>query len=646
MKRQGGIVNIFIRTTARAVGALLVFALSTTAAFAGILKKPYLIYEGTNTSMTVLWQDTGVETTNTLSWGTDTSYGLGTVTVPEYGPSNQHRYQITGLQPSTRYYYQVADAVNGVYGSGSFVTAPVANATAVKFLAFGDTRSGPAALDGVAREMRKVYAADPAFQGINIQAGDWVSSDAESSWTAQWFNANQQTQLLLAEQPIDGVKGNHENASGYSKYFPKYYPFPYVAPGQKTGDPASLNNLYWSFDYGPVHFTIVDQYSSYSPGSAQYQWVLNDLASTTKPWKILVYHEPAWTAGTHTNNVTTQQVFDPIIKRYGVDLVYSGHNHNYARCQVGTSAEAAGDSIAPKVPYITNGGGGAGLYAVDTTNTGLYRHVVTAIAEYEYMTFEVDGATLTMKAWAVTKADGTRLDPLDPTKNVNTKRSLIETVTINHPVANAGGDRKVGTAEQCGASLAGTATDADLVPLQYRWVEGQTELSPWTAVAPDGSAPLGLCDLSIGSHALTLQVRSDPQVTDWSRTASDSMALTVQDDTGPVLTATASKTFLWPPNHRMVPITIAVRASDNGGGAPSIGATVASNEPVDGLGDGDTAPDWTNPTIDASGNISLQLRAERAGTGNGRTYTVSVTATDAAGNSTTVPVDVVVPHDM
>ncbi|HEX9288574.1 MAG TPA: metallophosphoesterase family protein, partial [Anaeromyxobacteraceae bacterium] len=403
------------------------------------MKKPYLIYEGVNTTMTALWQDSTSESTNTLSWGTDTSYSLGSVTVPEYGPSSQHRYQITGLQPGTKYYYRVADATNGVYGAGSFLTAPEVNASSVKFLAFGDTRSAPIAMEGVIQEMRKVYAADHAYQGINIQAGDWVSSDAESSWTAQWFNANSQTALLLAEQPINGVKGNHENSAGYSKYFPKYYPFPYVNPGQKPGDPASLNNLYWSFDYGPVHFTVVDQYSPYDPGSAQYAWVVNDLATTTQPWKILVYHEPAWTAGTHTNNVTTQQVFDPLIQKYAVDLVYSGHNHNYARCQVKDAVEAAGDSIVPRVPYITNGGGGAGLYNVDTGNTGLYRHVVKALGEYEYMTFDIRGATLTMNAYAVTKADGTRLSA--STINPSTTSTLIETVTLNHPVANAGGDR-------------------------------------------------------------------------------------------------------------------------------------------------------------------------------------------------------------
>jgi hypothetical protein len=639
-------MRVVTKSVAGAMAYLLLNCGFTGAASAAVLKKPYLIYEGTNTTMTVLWQDTGAETTNTLSWGTDTSYGLGTVVVPGYGSSNQHKYQLSGLQPGTKYYYQVSDPTNGLYGSGSFVTAPPSDANAVKFLAFGDTRSGPAALDGVAREMRKVYASDQAYQGINIQAGDWVSSDAESSWTAQWFNANEQTRLLLSEQPINGVKGNHENASGYSKYFPKYYPFPYVSPGQKTGDTASLNNLYWSFDYGPVHFTIVDQYSPYGPGSAQYGWVVNDLATTTRPWKILVYHEPAWTAGTHTNNVTTQQVFDPVIKQYGVDLVYSGHNHNYARCQVNTSAETAGDSIAPKVPYITNGGGGAGLYAVDTTNTGLYRHVVTAISEYEYMAFEIDGATLTMKAWAVTKADGTRLDPLDATKNTSTVSRLIEAVTVNHPVARAGGDRTVGTAQQCGMLLAGSATDADPVPLQYRWVEGATPVSPWSAVGADGSAPLDACGFAIGQHAITLQVRSDPQVTDWSRTASDSMVLTIVDTTPPTLAAKADKTTLWPPNHKMVPIAIEVTAADNGGARPVISAAVACDEPANGPGDGNAAGDWTQPVVDSKGNATLQLRAERAGGGHDRTYTVSITATDAAGNSATVPVQVVVPHSM
>ena len=71
-----------------------------------------------------------------------------------------------------------------------------------------------------------------------------------------------------------------------------------------------------------------------------------------------------------------------------------------------------------------------------------------------------------------------------------------------------------------------------------------------------------------------------------------------------------------------------------------------SNEPQEGLGDGDTAPDWTEPVIDqANGVISLQLRAERSGSGDGRVYTIAITATDNSGNSSTAPVEIIVPHD-
>jgi len=434
------------------------------------------------------------------------------------------------------------------------------------------------------------------------------------------------------------VKGNHEDASGFSRYYPKYYPYPYVAMTPKVGAPDSFNNLYWSFDYGPVHFTVIDQYSPYTPGSAQYAWAVNDLATTTKPWKILVYHHPAWTAGTHENNVTTQQVFDPLIKRYGVDLVYSGHNHNYARCQVNDQVEAAGDSIVPRVPYITNGGGGAGLYNVDTSNTGAFRHVVKARSEYEYLTFEVRGPALTMKAWTVTKPDGSRLSA--STYNASTISTLLETVTMNHPVAEAGADRTVGTADQCDSSIVGTATEAEAVPLQFRWLEGETERAPWSSVAADGSAPLAVCGMPIGHHALTLQV------TDGKATVSDAMVLTISDTTPPTLTAKANRSVLWPPNHELLPIAVETSASDNGGGAPVITATITSNEPQDGLGDGDTASDWTAPVVDATGHVSLTLRAERGGSGTGREYTISVTATDAAGNATTVPVKVRVPHDL
>ena len=84
-----------------------------------------------------------------------------------------------------------------------------------------------------------------------------------------------------------------------------------------------------------------------------------------------------------------------------------------------------------------------------------------------------------------------------------------------------------------------------------------------------------------------------------------------------------------PPNHKMVAITLNAVASDNVGVASLKITSVTSNEPDNGLGDGDTAGDWL-----ITGDLTLNLRAERGGTGNGRTYTIT-RGRDAAGNATT-----------
>ena len=107
---------------------------------------------------------------------------------------------------------------------------------------------------------------------------------------------------------------------------------------------------------------------------------------------------------------------------------------------------------------------------------------------------------------------------------------------------------------------------------------------------------------------------------------------TTLDTTPPFISSViASPTVLWPPNHKMVRVAVSVSATDDSGAAPVCQiAAVASNEPIDGLGDGDTAPDW-----EITGALSLNLRAERSGTGNGRIYTITVRCTDGSGNSST-----------
>lgn len=118
--------------------------------------------------------------------------------------------------------------------------------------------------------------------------------------------------------------------------------------------------------------------------------------------------------------------------------------------------------------------------------------------------------------------------------------------------------------------------------------------------------------------------------------------VTVVDDEVPVISSIdADPNKLWPPNHKMVPVTVAVDATDNCDSEPfCLIASVASNEPVNGLGDGDTAPDWL-----ITGDLTVKLRAERSGNGNVRIYTITVECADSFGNSSSEIVTVTVPHD-
>ena len=139
----------------------------------------------------------------------------------------------------------------------------------------------------------------------------------------------------------------------------------------------------------------------------------------------------------------------------------------------------------------------------------------------------------------------------------------------------------------------------------------------------------------LGDTEVTLTVTDDKGDSD----TCDAM-VTVEDQEAPVISSvTANPNKLWPPNHKMVPVTVAVDATDNCDSACQI-VSVASNEPVNGLDDGNTAPDWV-----ITGDLTLKLRAERSGTGSGRIYTITVECADSSGNSSTDTATVTVPHD-
>jgi len=140
----------------------------------------------------------------------------------------------------------------------------------------------------------------------------------------------------------------------------------------------------------------------------------------------------------------------------------------------------------------------------------------------------------------------------------------------------------------------------------------------------------------LGDTSVTLIV-SDGEYED-----SCSATVTVEDVTPPVISGvTPSPAVLWPPNHKMHAVTLAVDVTDACGATPTCEIVdVTSNEPLNDRGDGNTSADW-----EITGPLTANLRAERAGPLTGRVYTFSLSCVDQAGNATPASTTVVVPHD-
>jgi hypothetical protein len=204
------------------------------------------------------------------------------------------------------------------------------------------------------------------------------------------------------------------------------------------------------------------------------------------------------------------------------------------------------------------------------------------------------------------------------------------------PVAKAGADLAV----EC-AGPAGTAVQ------QHGAAIGCGALTlTWTGPFPEGGGSIQGSDpvvtLSLGASTITLTVQ-DAQ----GQSATDSMIASVHDTTPPTFTVQASPSVLWPPNHQMIPVSLAFQVQDRCDPNPAVTLISAtSSEPDDapGQGDGNTPGDIAGADI-GTPDVSVSLRAERDAGGPGRVYRLEYRAVDASGNSTTALAFVTVPHD-
>lgn len=227
----------------------------------------------------------------------------------------------------------------------------------------------------------------------------------------------------------------------------------------------------------------------------------------------------------------------------------------------------------------------------------------------------------------------------------------ITVVTNQAPVADAGADIRAECVDG-GADvvLDGTASsDPDGDPLTYTWTDADGNV-----LSTDATPSLSF---GMGTHAVTLTVE-DPS----GASHSDVVTVSVEDTQAPVVSAAVTPDQLWPPNHKYVAIDISAVVTDACDQAPVLTASIVSSEPDDanGNGDGQTTGDIRVTHADGSTSVSsnadpvvafdpasdtLEVRAERAGGGEGRSYTITFTAQDASGNIGTTTATIFVPHN-
>ncbi len=223
---------------------------------------------------------------------------------------------------------------------------------------------------------------------------------------------------------------------------------------------------------------------------------------------------------------------------------------------------------------------------------------------------------------------------------------MVLTVNNSQPVAVASGGGTVELGDQM--TLSGDVADNDGDMLTYIWREdsyiihqGTIETlagGEWVTLTPiviTSGSPL----LPLGEHRLTLQVTDGV-----TAPVESEIMINVVDTQFPTMQPTVSPSILWPPDHKMRSVMIKTNAADNSGNV-TLAASVVSSEPPNIDSDGNTILDFTAPVINQdTGEITLDLRVERQGKGDGRIYTITITATDDSGNSSSSEVKVVAPH--
>ena len=330
-------------------------------------------------------------------------------------PGYFHRAVLT-LEPSTRYYAVYGHRKGVPASETSFRTRSLPSPeTPTRFAAFGDSALYPV-FPGTVTTIDSINAVD-----ADIGPVDWVAvigdlGYAEGS-TLLWALWAAFTFPLASRIPFLVTVGNHEvnvdscfSTNPIGKLATWGGPTPtvnnygddsggeggiaafarYAAPGNGLG-------IFWySFDAGNVHFVHFSSEHDYRAGSQQRDFLERDLRAVNRsatPWLVVGMHRPMYNARNDSDWVINEGMrgeLEQLFLATRVDLVLSGHYHNYLRTTPLANMTVMGDGEAPV--YITVGTGGA-TYHEEPIRSDAGQWVAAQDVEWGFLLVETMNST-------------------------------------------------------------------------------------------------------------------------------------------------------------------------------------------------------------------------------------------------------------
>jgi acid phosphatase type 7 len=224
------------------------------------------------------------------------------------------------------------------------------------FTAIGDFGSGRKPLTDVARN---IAAGKPE---LIVTTGDNVYYDGTEAEYARKWDPENMFGSLRENFPVLPSLGNHDTRVSAAPYFRRF--------------PELEKARFYSYDHKNVHFASLNTNESLAPGSPQLKWLEQDLAASPQDWKVVYLHHPL-RPGYPGDSAPHHAHLAPVLAKYGVDLVLSGHAHNYTR----SKPMNEGGTME-----VITGGGGQSLHPFVSRQPG---HIAYRDVDFGHLEVEV-----------------------------------------------------------------------------------------------------------------------------------------------------------------------------------------------------------------------------------------------------------------